>query len=177
EDKADSQGSADEDAKRLLNDFSVVFERAMNDDFDTPVVIADFQRLRSELNSRMQGLGQETRTHVRETFRRFGEVLGLFQVPVKEWEFSVPTGWMGKGAQTGFPMQPKGGHPAYGDTITEPPLPLIEEEREIQRKVDERKEARQRKDFRRANEIKKELWERYRVILEDRPDGTTRWKR
>jgi len=114
---------------------------------------------------------------VREAFQRIGEVLGLFQAPVKEWEFSVPTGWMDKGTQTGFPMQPKGGHPAYGVTITEPPLPLIVEEKEIQQKVDERKEARQRKDFRKADEIKKEIWERYHVILEDRPDGTTRWKR
>jgi cysteinyl-tRNA synthetase len=54
---------------------------------------------------------------------------------------------------------------------------LIEEEKEIQRKVDERKEARQREDFKRADEIRKELWERYHVTLEDRPDGTTRWKR
>jgi cysteinyl-tRNA synthetase len=177
EDKADSQGSDDKDAQRLLTDFSAVFERAMDDDFNTAVVIADFQRLRSELNSMMQGLGQETRTRVRESFRRFGEVLGLFQVAVNQWEFGVPTGWMDRGTQTSLPPQPKREHPAHGVSITEPPLPLIEEEREIQRKVDERNEARQRKDFKRADEIRKELWERYHVTLEDRPDGTTRWKR
>src|SRR5439155_9494878 len=109
----------------------------------------------------------------RETFRRFGEVLGLFQVPVKEWEFRVPAGWMDKGAQTGFPMQPKGGHPAYGVTIVEP---ITLKDKEIEQKLAERNEARRRKDFKRADEIRAELAS-FGITLEDRPDGTTRWKR
>ena len=175
EDKADSQGSDDKDAKRLLTDFSAVFERAMDDDFNTAVVIADFQRLRSELNSRMQGLGQETRTRVRESFRRFGEVLGLFQVPAKDWEFrwldepsDWPPSWM-------RPQdRPRVLQPSIADDDL--PVPTLSDE-EIKEKIDERNEARQRKDFKRADEIRKELWEHYHVTLEDRPDGTTRWKR
>src|SRR5437870_3526082 len=174
EDKADSQGSADKDAKRLLTDFSAVFERAMDDDFNTAVVIADFQRLRSELNSRMQGLGQETRTRVRESFRRFGEVLGLFQVAVNQWEYGVPTGWMDQGAQTSFPPQTKKWDPAYTGTIMQPAQDALIEY--IDQKITERTEARRRKDFERADEIRAEL-EKEGITLEERPDGTTRRKR
>jgi cysteinyl-tRNA synthetase len=47
---------------------------------------------------------------------------------------------------------------------------------QIEAKVAERLEARRRKDFRRADEIREELHARG-VTLEDRPDGTSRWKR
>ena len=179
EEKTDSQGLADKRLKGSLLNFFAAFEQAMDDDFNTHTAIARFQDLRYEINTGLQiGLSQGAKDKALKTFRRFGRVLGLFQVPKAEWRFYLPpTGWIDRGTQTSFPPQPKEWNPTQGVTITGPPLPLIEEEREIQRKVDERKEARQRKDFRRADEIKKELWERYRVILEDRPDGTTRWKR
>ena len=46
----------------------------------------------------------------------------------------------------------------------------------IERLVVERNEARVKKDFAKADGIRKELAVRG-IILEDRPDGTTRWKR
>ena len=46
----------------------------------------------------------------------------------------------------------------------------------IEQLKDERNEARARKDFARADEIRKTLAEEG-ITLEDRPDGTTRWKR
>jgi cysteinyl-tRNA synthetase len=47
---------------------------------------------------------------------------------------------------------------------------------EIKRQIDERNEARKQKNYSRADEIRKTLAAEG-IILEDRPDGTTRWKR
>ena len=75
-------------------------------------------------------------------------------------------------------------HPAYGVTIYQPVMPpeLIDEaerkrkEDEILLKLDERNKARLRKDFKRADEIRIEL-AALGITIEDRPDGTSRWKR
>ena len=46
----------------------------------------------------------------------------------------------------------------------------------IQQQIQERAQARLRKDFVAADHIRKDLAAQG-IILEDRPDGTTRWKR
>ncbi len=148
EEKADSKGTAEGNVKGLVKEFATAFERGMDDDLNTPVALAEFQRLRNELNTRLQtGLSQGARTEAREAFRRFGQVLGLFQLSNKDWEF--------KDAQAG------------AATVLDA---------EIGRQIEARNEARRRKDFARADEIRKTLAAQG-IILEDRPDGTTRWKR
>jgi cysteinyl-tRNA synthetase len=47
---------------------------------------------------------------------------------------------------------------------------------EIELKLKERNEARKRKDFARADEIRKSLAAQG-IIVEDKPNGTSRWKR
>jgi cysteinyl-tRNA synthetase len=169
--------TSDVRVKQAIEELENSFRQAMDDDFNMPAAIAALHRLRGEINKLPEsGLSRQVREGTVRAFREHGNVFGLFQIQVKDWEF-VPTGWMDQSTQTSLPPQPKREHPAHGFTIPGPPVPLIEEEKEIQRKVDERKEARQREDFKRADEIRKELWERYHVTLEDRPDGTTRWKR
>ena len=44
------------------------------------------------------------------------------------------------------------------------------------KQIEKRKEARENKNFAEADNIRKDLAARG-VILEDRPDGSTRWKR
>ncbi len=145
DEKTSSKETTDGDVKELLSKFAVAFEQAMDDDFNTPVALAEFQRLRSELNTRLQaGLSHEAKTEARAIFLRFGQVLGLFQVSVKEWEFKESHAVLGAG--------------------------------EIERLIAERNEARSKKDFAKADVIRKELASQG-IILEDRPDGTTRWKR
>ena len=47
---------------------------------------------------------------------------------------------------------------------------------EIERLIGERLEARRKKDFGKADEIRKSLAAQG-IIIEDKPDGTSRWKR
>ena len=50
------------------------------------------------------------------------------------------------------------------------------DEKEIEEKVKERNEARKQKDFKKADEIRQFLASNG-VVIEDKPDGTSRWKR
>ncbi len=129
------------------------FEEAMNDDFNTPKVLAAFQEFRGEINKLLAtGLSDVARRKVKNLFKKFGEPLGLLQK--QEWEF--------------HPLQKSG-----SDVIK------VEEsfdEKSIEEKIRLRKEARDKKDFLTSDNIRKELAE-HGIILEDRSDGTTRWKR
>jgi cysteinyl-tRNA synthetase len=46
----------------------------------------------------------------------------------------------------------------------------------IEAKVAERNDARRQKNFKKADEIRKALADQG-IIIEDKPDGTSRWKR
>jgi len=54
--------------------------------------------------------------------------------------------------------------------------PVTLKDEEIEKLKAERNEARERKDFAKADEIRAKLAS-FGITLEDRPDGTTRWKR
>ena len=47
---------------------------------------------------------------------------------------------------------------------------------EIEEKLVERNEARKQKDFKKADEIRQFLAS-HGIVIEDKPDGTSRWKR
>jgi cysteinyl-tRNA synthetase len=51
---------------------------------------------------------------------------------------------------------------------------LTDEEVEVKRV--ERDEARKQKDFKKADEIRQSLAD-HGIVIEDKPDGTSRWKR
>jgi cysteinyl-tRNA synthetase len=166
DEKTSSKEAADGEVKGLLSKFTVAFEQAMDDDFNTPVALAEFQRLRSELNTRLRtGLSQGARTEARGAFRRFGQVLGLFQVPVKDWEFKET-----KDVTVALTGVEAKGH------VGQVSVQTVDGVAEIERRIAERNEARSKKDFAKADGIRKELAAQG-IILEDRPDGTTRWKR
>ncbi len=172
----------DEQLEIAIERTRMAFLQAMDDDFNTPVVIAELQRLRSDVNKLLdRNLSTEARKIARKEFRSLGNVLGLFQLG--KWQFNpdtgseanVPFGWMN--VDSGIPPQASGRHPAYGTHVSNPPLPLLAEaDQKIQQKVDERNEARKRKDFKRADEIRAEL-ALLGITIEDKPDGTSRWKR
>ena len=151
-------GTAEESSLSLrLCQFTKAFEEAMDDDFNTPKAIAEFQQLRTDVNQLLtMGLSDADRKLGRETFRRCGEPLGLFQVPTHEWVFRPLV--FGEAAAS----------------MKENKKELTDEW--IEQQIQQRAQARLRKDFAAADHIRKDLAVQG-IIIEDRPDGTTRWKR
>jgi cysteinyl-tRNA synthetase len=47
---------------------------------------------------------------------------------------------------------------------------------EIEKSLQERNEARKQKDFKKADQIRQFLAS-HGIVIEDKPDGTSRWKR
>jgi cysteinyl-tRNA synthetase len=132
----------------VLTPVAIGFEDAMADDFNTPAALASLQRFRSDVNSRLHaGLSSSAAQEVLEVFRTYGRILGLFQVRPSEWEFG----------------QVQAGVGALGET-------------EVERLIAERHLARVQKDWAKADAVRQELAERG-ITIEDRPDGSTRWKR
>jgi cysteinyl-tRNA synthetase len=165
------KGVADKEVGSALKAVAADFERAMDDDFNTPAALAALQTIRSQLNTKLAaGLSSAVAQQALTAIRRYGKVLGLFQVPVRDWEFGTALSddysWSKPIVQPTVPPKqpiPGGQDDLPGDAA-------------IERQIAERNEARHRKDFARADAIRKELAAKG-IILEDRPDGTTRWKR
>jgi cysteinyl-tRNA synthetase len=144
---------------QALDRCRVAFKAAMDDDLNTPVAIAALQGLRSEVNKLTEkGLASEGRRQVRQEFRSLGNVLGLFQLD--QWQFN-----------SAFPSQSEHA-PVAGQASSMPTL----SDKEVENRIVERTEAKRRKDFKRADEIREEL-RSLGITIEDKPDGTSRWKR
>ena len=151
------------------------FREAMDDDFNTPVAIAELQRLKSDINKLLsQGLSTEARKTVREEFRSLGNNLGLFQL--EKWQFNEIVGTGALEAQaatvtgTGTVITP-----GTGALQISGAAPSLSNE-EIEGKRIARDEARKQKDFKKADEIRQFL-KSHGIVIEDKPDGTSRWTR
>jgi len=141
-------GPVNEKLTTAIERTRLAFEQAMDDDFNTPAAVAELQGLRSGVNKLLEtGLSTKAREQARQQFRLLGSVMGLFQL--EKWRFNVDLSDIGVRG-------------------------LADEE--VESKVKERTEARRRKDFKRADEIR-EFLKSHDIIIEDRPDGTSRWKR
>jgi cysteinyl-tRNA synthetase len=155
-----SKTIADKDLESTIVRTREAFEQAMNNDLNTPAALAELQRFRNEVNILLdRGLSTAARQSVRQTFRLLGNVLGLFQL--ERWDYRIKVGSghlkiLGQEAQLSVGA------------------PLSKEE--IDAKVAERTEAKKRKDFKLADTIRAEL-ALQGIIIEDKPDGTSRWKR
>jgi cysteinyl-tRNA synthetase len=152
----------DQGLDQAMDRCRAAFMSAMDDDLNTPMAIASLQALRSDVNKLLAvGLSEEGRQTARQAFRSFGAVLGLFQLG--RWDFNVVVvPGTARVVITSFPPTV-----IVAKQITEA---------EIDGRVAERAEAKKRKDFKRADEIRAEL-KSLGITIEDKPDGTTRWKR
>ena len=131
-------------------------EQGMDDDFNSPAALAALQVFRGQVNRMLEsGLSRQGYLDACEGFRSVGRVLGLFQL--SDWQFN-PADRLTAG------VEEKTG---VGPVMTET---------DIEVKLAERNEARCRKNFKRADEIRAELAS-LGITIEDRPDGTSRWKR
>ena len=143
---AGSPGGMKERAAKALDDF----DAGLADDLNTAVALAaafDFVR---EANIAMDGgkFGQDDVAGAQEFLRKFDEIFAVVQD-----DDAAKLKELGFGAADG----------QLSDT-------------EIDAKIAERQAARQRRDFAKSDEIRKELAERG-IIIEDSKDGSVRWKR
>lgn len=156
--ETDGNSAADQELDLRIGRFRGAFTAAMDDDINTPAAIAELQKLRSDTNKLLdRGLSIKARKVARDEFRSVGSVLGLLQLD--KWQF-------GSAVSEAFSVN-------TDETTT---VRSVLNETDIERMLTERREARRRKDFRRADEIRKSLATQG-IIIEDKPDGTTRWKR
>ena len=159
--------ASDEELERALKHFAHKFMESMDDDCNTPKALAAFQEFRGEVNKLLvKGLSGYAKKTAIGNLKKFGEPLGLLQIPSKEWPFIAPS------KEKNMLLEGKAGEhtPLIGSRIVSKSSEWIEQQIQL------RKEAREKKDFITADNIRKELAEND-IILEDRPDGTTRWKR
>ena len=139
-----------EGTKNETAPFKTAFEAAMDDDFNTALAVASLQNLRSESNRRLlAGDVRAARAGCR-LLLFLGKLLGIFQIPHQEWRFQD---W---------------------DLEIERPSSLNEVA--IANLISERKEARRQKDWAKSDKIRERL-SAAGIVIEDRPDGTTRVKR
>jgi cysteinyl-tRNA synthetase len=122
------------------------------------VALTELQKLRNEVNKLVTGgLSVEGRRAARQEFRRLGDVLGLFQL--ERWQF-----------KPAFKGNVGGNLTMAGVSST------VFTDDEIQKQIEARNEARRRRDFKKGDEIR-QLLASQGITIEDRPDGTSRWKR
>ncbi|MDH4343219.1 MAG: cysteine--tRNA ligase [Nitrospira sp.] len=198
-DEPEEKATADNELRVMIEKCRLAFKTAMADDLNTPVAIAAFQALKGDVNRLLaHGLSTAARKVAREEFRSLGSTLGLFQL--NKWklgstgmlsraaskdterQFGPSIGMLNQAANKPQSEQNVGflNQPAEKDIVAHNAQPTIEDQAltdvEIERMLEERNNARRRKDFSRADVIRQSL-AAHGIIIEDKPDGTTRWKR
>ena len=159
-DEPEEKTAADEELREVIERCRVAFHSAMDDDLNTPEAIAAVQDMKGHVNKLLsQGVSTPARKTAREAFRSLGGNFGLFQLDT--WQF----GWIRVDSERDSSARNEIG---FASTSLS--------DAEINRRVCERVDAKKAKDFKRADEIRGEL-KSIGIIIEDKPDGTTRWKR
>src|SRR6476659_6560234 len=169
--REDEQGTLDEEARTIIDRARLAYQQKLDDDLNTPMALAVLQNMKTNVNIRLERWSNESRKQTRAAFREFGAVLGLFQLEPEQWQFNplqmsvhevvVAT----DSASVSIQESAK----AVGKAS-------ILTDTEIESQLAERLDARRKKDFAKADEIRKSLAAQG-IIIEDKPDGTSRWKR
>jgi cysteinyl-tRNA synthetase len=136
--------------ENLLASFKDKFHAAMNDDFNTALALGNIFEFIREINrfldSRPSGQkAKELLIQAKELLAEVGKVLNIFNKTPEEW---------------------------YKSLMKVKKITISEDE--LQRKIQERQQARSRKDWATADGIRNELAEKG-IILEDKKDKTT-WR-
>jgi cysteinyl-tRNA synthetase len=137
------------------------FTAAMDDDFNTREALAAMYDLARAINS---VTSRESGEQLAAQLKGLGAALGvLIQNPDEYWK-----------KPRSYAHVSEGGIAAGGSAQTSSVFAASTED--IDRLVAERIEAKKSKNFARADEIRKQLLEQG-IVLEDRKDGTTDWRR
>jgi cysteinyl-tRNA synthetase len=141
-------------------DYKTRFEQAMDDDFNTPVALSVLFDIARELNKTKETEPAKSEI-LASTLKFLGDLLGILQ---DDPEFFL------KGHVT---VQ------LSGQTLTSSTGTLIANkttDEQIDKKINDRLDAKKAKNWALADQIRNELKEQG-VILEDAPNGTTSWRR
>jgi cysteinyl-tRNA synthetase len=152
---ASTKETADGQMREQLTRTRQAFAEAMDEDLNTPNAVAVLQKLRGESNKAIEaGLSGEMRQAVRQEFRSLGQVIGLLQLD--SWQYKPQLA------------------SASLDVQRHETVPISEAE--IAGKIAARLEAKKAKNYGLADQLRAEL-AAHGIMIEDRPDGTSRWKR
>jgi cysteinyl-tRNA synthetase len=131
------------------------FVEAMDDDFNTPEAVAVLQGLAGEINRARDAGEPERAAQLARELLDLGGVLGVLRLDPAEW-FRLPRARDGEGEQAA----------AATPRLEAPAIDAL---------IAQRRTARKAKDFKRSDEIRKQLADAG-VILEDKSDGSTTWR-
>jgi cysteinyl-tRNA synthetase len=149
------------------DEYSIRFEQAMEDDFNTPVALSVLFDIASELNKAKQAKEIQMAGQLAYALKELADLLGILNDDPKlffkgiSYRLIAETGeYKIKGSDAQF-IHVKG-------------KPITEEC--IDEKIQVRSDAKKSKNWVLADQIRDEL-KQQGVILEDKPDGTTTWRR
>jgi cysteinyl-tRNA synthetase len=128
------------------------FRTVMDEDFNTPRALAVLQRLLREINEQKSATGAELAAQLATVFRELAAVLGVAQLDPEQW----------------FRMR------APGTDVQDRGAGLSDQD--IEQRIAARLAARKAREFAASDRLRDELAQQG-VILEDKPDGTTLWRR
>lgn len=140
------------------------FKAAMDDDFNTAGAVSVLFELASQANRSQDA-------NASGLLLSLGRVLGLLTVDPVEY-FRQPTRYTLRAIEV---AEQKHDASASGDESTGRPIVTLSDQ-EIDEKVQQRSDAKKRKDFKSADSIRDELTAAG-VLLEDKPGGLTQWRR
>jgi cysteinyl-tRNA synthetase len=149
----------------LASDYSVRFREVMDDDFNTPEAIAVLQNMTREINS-AKATGQAKKlaqaAALGAELRALSSVLGLARMAPEEF-LKLQSSRTKVEAGSGVEGAEVSGASGLSDS-------------EIEERIAQRIAARQARNWAESDRIRDELVEAG-VILEDKPGGTTTWRR
>jgi cysteinyl-tRNA synthetase len=136
-----------------VTEYTQAFRAALDDDFNTPEAVAVLQTMTRDLNVAKREGKPLLAGQIAAELRVLSGVLGIAQLPAEEW------------ARLRTPSVDGEDAPGAGP-----------DDAAIDELVAKRLEARRNRDFKDADRIR-DLLAAQGVVLEDRPDGRTEWRR
>jgi cysteinyl-tRNA synthetase len=145
------------------NDHREGFLESMDDDFNTPEALAVLQSLAREVNSAKASGAHQRAAALGAELRALGAVLGLLSVSAEQW------------FRLAKPAQEAAVAPGSQDPNAAAKPGWIDDE-EVEARIDARAAARRARNWSESDRIRDEL-AAAGVVLEDKPGGSTTWRR